>query len=102
MKPEAPLAAAGGGSGATSCAGAAAIAKASRSGVISPDFASFLAAHHRVPCLARERLLERRQIRERPDHPVLGDRVRVPLHHQALRLGPDLVAPELSPGDEEL
>ena len=31
-----------------------------------------------------------------------ADRVRIALHHRPRELGPDCVAPELAPGDEEL
>src|SRR5437899_8418935 len=69
----------------------------------SPDFAALRCRpHHDVARAAGKGLLERRQIRERADHAVFGDGVRIALHHQALRLGPRLVAAELSPGDEEL
>src|SRR5438067_7006239 len=69
----------------------------------SPDFAALRCRpHHGVARTAGKGVLERRQIRERSDHPVFGDGVRIALEHQALRLGPRLVAAELSPGDEEL
>src|SRR5204863_3766754 len=49
-----------------------------------------------------ERLLEALEVRERTVYAVLGDRVRVALHHEALGLLADLVAAPLAPRDEEL
>src|SRR6185503_10597742 len=69
----------------------------------SPDLAPFPGGtDHRRRRRAGERLLELAQVGERADHAVLADGVGVGLHHQSLRLRPDLVAAELAPGDEEL
>src|SRR6202011_18650 len=68
-----------------------------------PDFAAFaLGTNHGCVCLTTPCLLKLGQIRKRADHSVLRDRVRVGLHHQALRLDANLVPTELSPGDKEL
>src|SRR4051812_35531382 len=58
--------------------------------------------HHRRVSFTCERLLELRQVTQRSDHAILRNRMRVALHHQALRLRTYLIAAELSPGDKEL
>ena len=58
--------------------------------------------HHGASLFARERLLERFEVGERSDDPILGHRMRIALDHHALCLQPSRVAAELAPGDEEL
>src|SRR5215469_12981303 len=58
--------------------------------------------HHGGIILTAECLLELRQVRERSDHSILANGVRIALDHGPLRLRTNLVAAPLSPGDKEL
>src|ERR1051326_9149729 len=51
---------------------------------------------------AAECLLEFRQVRERTNHAILADWVRIALHHGALRFRTNLITAPLSPGNKEL
>src|SRR5262245_51846353 len=68
-----------------------------------PDLAALaLRSHHGRTRLAGEGTRELGQVRNRSDHAVLADRVRVALHHGARELRSHGIAAELTPGDEEL
>src|ERR1700730_4605355 len=70
---------------------------------LSPHVAALaFRANHGSIGFAGPRLLKLREIGKRADDAVLCDGMGIALHHQALRVGTDLVAAELSPGDEEL
>src|SRR6478672_7936552 len=68
-----------------------------------PDGAaiSFWTDHGRA-IFAAECLLEFRQVRERANHTILTDWVRIALHHSALRFRTNLITAPLSPGNKEL
>ena len=57
--------------------------------------------HHRLACLAAERLLELRHVRHHVVHPQLWDRVRICQHHRPDHLGSRLVAPRVAIRQEE-
>src|SRR5205823_6042763 len=61
-----------------------------------------LRPHHGCVGLAGKCFSEFWQVRQWAVHAILSDGVRVGFDHQALLLGTDGVAAELSPGDEEL
>jgi len=63
-----------------------------------PDLTAVLCAHHGRTCLAAKGLSEFRHIRERSNHAILGDGVRITLHHQALRFRTYIIAAQLAPG----
>src|SRR5271165_5781723 len=72
-------------------------------GSLLPHLAPFpRPAHHRRIFLATKRLRKRGQIRQRPDHPILRNRVRISLHHLSLRLRTNFVPPPLPPRNEKL
>src|SRR5271155_2269866 len=71
--------------------------------ILLPYLASFpFRPHHGGIGLAAPHFLKFRQVRERADHAILCDGMRIGLHHQALRLDADRIAAELSPGNKEL
>src|SRR5919109_4267216 len=57
--------------------------------------------HHRSARLARERLLEFGHVRDDAVHTIAAGRVRIGLREQALELGPPILAPHLTPPEEE-
>ncbi len=70
---------------------------------LSPNVAPLsLRPNHRGIGAATPHFLKLWQVGERADHTILGDGMRIGLHHQALGLDANLVAAELSPCDEKL
>src|SRR6516164_5480762 len=67
-----------------------------------PNLTSLLPTHHRRIRLATPRLLKLRQVRQRPNHAILRNRMRIALHHQPRSLRTNFIPAELPPSDKEL
>src|SRR5215469_5478876 len=68
-----------------------------------PNFTALIRrAHHGRSSFAAKCLLKLRHVRDGSDHAILGDRMRVALHHEPLSFRTDSVATKLSPGNKEL